>query len=151
MRACPIQHGEAKAEAEGPARPLTDRGHEEVQRVAQQAAPMGLPVAEILHAGERGSRQTAAILAEHLWLCRGLREADHVAPTHDPAAAREPLMLVGHLPHLNRLASSLLVGDPWREIIRFRTGAIVCLDRPECGWLVRWVLTPELAGAPHPA
>jgi len=60
-------------------------------------------------------------------------------------AAREPLMLVGHLPHLSRLASSLLVGDPAREIIRFRMGGIVCLVKGETGWLLAWILTPELA------
>jgi phosphohistidine phosphatase len=62
-------------------------------------------------------------------------------------AAREPLMLVGHLPHLRRLASLLLVGDPEREIIRFRNGAVVCLVTMEGRWLVQWVLTPETAGA----
>ncbi len=55
-------------------------------------------------------------------------------------------MLVGHLPHLRRLASLLLVGDPEREIIRFRNGAIVCLVQGDGHWLLQWVLTPELAG-----
>jgi phosphohistidine phosphatase len=77
---------------------------------------------------------------------------DGLAPADDPGrakseveAAREPLMLVGHLPHLSRLASLLLVGDPGREIIRFRNGAIVCLVQAEGRWLLQWVLTPELA------
>ncbi len=54
-------------------------------------------------------------------------------------------MLVGHLPHLGRLASSLLVGEPEREIIRFRNSAIVCLVKSESGWLLQWILTPEMA------
>jgi phosphohistidine phosphatase len=77
---------------------------------------------------------------------------DGLAPADDPGrakseveAAREPLMLVGHLPHLSRLASLLLVGDPGREIIRFRNGAIVCLVQGEGRWLLQWVLTPEFA------
>ncbi|MBI3989381.1 MAG: hypothetical protein HY347_07165 [candidate division NC10 bacterium] len=48
-------------------------------------------------------------------------------------AAQEPLMLVGHLPHLSRLTSALLVGDPEREVIRFRMGAIVCLSKTAGG------------------
>ncbi len=59
------------------------------------------------------------------------------------AADRE--MLVGHLPHLSRLASLLLVGDPAREIVAFRMGAIVCLSREEGQWRLRWILVPELA------
>jgi phosphohistidine phosphatase len=60
-------------------------------------------------------------------------------------------MLVGHLPHLSRLASALLLGDPGREIVRFRMGAIVCLVRAEGRWLLQWVLTPELARPGSPA
>jgi len=87
-----------------------------------------------------------------------MREMDGLAPADDPGkargeieSAREPLMLVGHLPHLSRLASWLLVGDPGREILRFRNGAIVCLVKSEGAWLVQWVLTPELAGGPRMA
>lgn len=59
-------------------------------------------------------------------------------------SAAEPLMLVGHLPHLRRLASSLLVGDADKEVIRFRNGAIVCLLKAGEVWLLQWLLTPEL-------
>lgn len=154
MRLYLVQHGEAKPEAEDPARPLTDRGREEVQRVARHAAALGLQIAEIRHSGKLRARQTAEILAEELSPRLGVREMDGLAPTDDPAkaraeveAAREPLMLVGHLPHLSRLASFLLVGDPGREIIRFRMGAIVFLARPEGSWVLQWILTPELTSA----
>lgn len=150
-----VQHGEAKGEAEDPARPLTPRGREEVGRVARHAAALGLRIAEIRHSDKLRARQTAQILAEHLSPARGVRETAGLAPTDDPAkvraeveAAGEPVMLVGHLPHLSRLASSLVVGDPGEEIIRFRMGAIACLARADGGWAVQWILTPELASGP---
>ncbi len=149
-----VQHGEAKAEAEDPARPLTDRGREEVRRVARHAAAVKLQVAEIRHSGRLRARLTAEILAEHLSPPGGTREIEGLGPTDDPGkarreieAAQDSVMLVGHLPHLSRLASSLLAGDPGREIIRFRMGAIVCLARVEGRWLLQWILTPELAGS----
>ena len=147
-----VQHGEAKPEAEDPARPLTNRGREEVRRVAERAAALGIQVAEIRHSGKLRARQTAEILGAALSPLHGVREMDGLAPTDYPVkakaeveSAREPLMLVGHLPHLSRLASLLLLGDFGREIIRFRNGAIVCLVRGEAGWLLQWILTPELA------
>jgi phosphohistidine phosphatase len=150
-----VQHGEAKPETKDPQRPLTDRGHEEVRRVARYAAAVGVRVAEIRHSGKLRARQTAEILAEHLKPPKGVHVMEGLEPNADPGKTRADLeqagdgvMLVGHLPHLARLASSLLVGDPGREIVRFRNGAIVCLVRAEGGWLVRWILTPELAGAP---
>lgn len=155
MEAYLVQHGEAKPEAEDPARPLTDRGREEVRRVAQHAAALGLRVAEIRHSGKVRARQTAEIFAGALSPSHGVREMDGLAPADDPGrakseveSAREPLMLVGHLPHLSRLASLLLVGDPGRELIQFRNGAIVCLVKVESRWLLAWILTPELVKGP---
>ncbi len=54
-------------------------------------------------------------------------------------------MLVGHLPHLSRLASLLLTADPAREIIAFRMGGMVCLSEWEGQWRLHWILTPEIA------
>jgi phosphohistidine phosphatase len=156
LRVYLVQHGEAKPEAEDPARPLTDRGRDEVRRVAERAAALGIQVAEIRHSGKSRARQTAEIFAAALSPSRGMRETEGLAPADDPGKARaaiesacDPLMLVGHLPHLSRLASLLLLGDPGREIIRFRNGAIICLAKVQDHWLVQWILTPELAGGPR--
>ena len=145
-----VQHGEAKPEQEDPARPLTDRGRGEVERVAQAARRSGVGVAEILHSGKLRAQQTAELLAAALSPVGGVRAVAGLAPLDDPAAARElldqaaaPRMIVGHLPHLSRLTSLLLVGDPTREIVSFRMGAIVCLTREEEGWRLKWILTPD--------
>ncbi len=146
-----VQHGEAKPEAEDPARPLSERGREEVERVARHAASLHLRVAEIRHSDKLRARQTAEIFARHLFPSPVIREVDGMAPEDALGkamaaiqAAAGPLMLVGHLPHLRRLASSLLVGDADKEVVRFRNGAIVCLVQVGEGWLLQWILTPEL-------
>jgi phosphohistidine phosphatase len=146
-----VQHGEATPEREDPARPLTLRGRREVERVAQAAKRSGVEIAEIVHSGKLRAQQTAELLAAALSPVEGLRAVAGLAPMDDPAAARElldqaaaPRMLVGHLPHLSRLTSLLLVGDPAREVVSFRMGAIVSLSREEAGWRLKWILTPEL-------
>ncbi len=65
---------------------------------------------------------------------------------------QQSVMLIGHLPFLSRLASVLLVGDAERTLLRFRMGGVVCLATDSSGagetaggWLVAWMLTPELA------
>jgi phosphohistidine phosphatase len=56
-----------------------------------------------------------------------------------------PVILVGHLPHLSRLTGLLVAGDPKREIVSFRMGALIALTRAENGpWQIRWILPPEL-------
>ena len=174
-----VQHGESVPEREDPARPLTERGRQEVERVARTVAKLrvALDLVAISHSGKLRAQQTAEILAEHLQPARGVLQVSSLAPKDDPAIARQaleasggPQMLVGHLPHLSRLASLLLVGDAAREVIAFRMGGIVCLGRDvgsaaaggigggSAGdtagtaavrrggaWRLHWVLTPELA------
>lgn len=145
-----VQHGEAAPEQVDPARPLTDRGRAEVERVAGAAARLGLSVPLIRHSGKLRARQTAEILARHLAPGRGTEERAGLHPNDDPAlVARdlerggEPCLLVGHLPHLARLASLLLLGEPDRPIIAFRMGGLVHLRRGPEGWRLVWILTPE--------
>ncbi len=52
-------------------------------------------------------------------------------------------MLVGHLPHLARLAAHLLTGDSDHPVVRFRPGGLVALEPADAGWLVSLVLPPE--------
>jgi len=147
-----VQHAEAKPEQEDPARPLTDRGRREVERVARAAARAGLQVAHIAHSGKLRARETAEILAAEVSPPGGVAQLAGLAPMDDPAIAQraveeltEHTMLVGHLPHLSRLASLLVVGDPALDIVAFRMGGIVCLEHQEGRWQVGWALTPELA------
>ena len=132
-----VRHGEAVSELVDPTQPLSERGRAGVARVARQAATIGLAVAEIL--------------ARHLTPPPDLQEVDWLAPTADPGMAQdaalsavEPLMLVGHLPHMARLASLLLTGNPNREVVRFRNATVVCLERVEDDWVLLWALGPDL-------
>jgi phosphohistidine phosphatase len=150
-----VRHGEAESELVEPTQPLRERGRADVTRIARHAARIKVAVAEIRHSTRLRAKQTAEILAAHLEPVQGLRETEDLEPTYDPGKAQdaieavaEPLMLVGHLPHLARLASLLLVGDPNREIVRFRPGTIARLERAERGWILGWVLTPEIADPP---
>jgi phosphohistidine phosphatase len=58
--------------------------------------------------------------------------------------AKMPLMIVGHLPYLSRLASLLVLGTTDKEIIKFTKGAVVCFDRSDDIWSIQWALIPEL-------
>jgi phosphohistidine phosphatase len=123
-----VKHGEAKLESEDPQRPLTARGNLEVEKVARFAAGLRLPVSQILHSGKFRARQTAEILAQYLNPPHGVREQEELAATDDPGIAEElvrqaaePIMLV-YLPHLSRLTSLLILGNPAKEVIRFLNG-----------------------------
>jgi phosphohistidine phosphatase len=145
-----IQHGEAKPEAEDPERSLTPKGEEEVRRVAAVAKKMDIRVLKVYHSGKRRAQQTADILASALTLpvesAQGLNPLDEVRPWAERILKEaKDLMIVGHLPFLERLTSFLLCGDESARVVLFRYGAIVCLDQIENrSWAVRWILMPEM-------
>ena len=146
-----VQHGEAKPESEDPERSLTERGAETVRRMATWAMQAGVRVAQIRHSGKRRAQQTAEILAEQLRPAMGVMRVEGLKPNDDVhsmavtvGAESEPLMLVGHLPFLSRLAGLLVAGEADAVVVRFRNSGIVCLHSREGRWSVDWVVPPEL-------
>lgn len=145
-----VRHGDAKNEAEDPARPLTDEGARKVETIAAWLSRRNAQVAEIQHSGKTRAEQTAAIFATHLSPARGVTTAPGLKPNDDvrPVAERlenrhDSLMIVGHLPFLSRLASFLVAESPKREVVRFQTGGVVCLAREEKRWTVAWSVDPH--------
>lgn len=148
-----VQHGEAKGEGEDPLRPLSEKGRQEAQRVAEALGKVGIRTPHIMHSGKLRARQTAEIFAESLGPSE-VREMIGLAPNDNPEAAesflegaKEPIMLVGHLPHLSRLASLLITGNTEPETVSFRMGGAVCMEK-EGKWMLKWAMTPEIT--PYP-
>ena len=146
-----MQHGEAKSEEEDPERRLADKGKEEVDAVATRLEKAGISPALIIHSGKVRARETAEIAGKRLNPEEGVRESENLKPMDDPKAIKEiiekrekDLMVVGHLPHLSKLCSLLLAGDEEKELVQFRMGGVVCLERKE-GWRLRWFIVPELS------
>jgi len=145
-----VQHGEAMNPEEDPDRPLTDRGATDVRRVAQLAAgARSVAVERVVHSGKTRARQTAEVWGEMLGV--PVEVSDGLAPLDDPriwatrvTAETGDLMLVGHLPHLAKLAGLLLAGDADRSVVAFRQGGLVGLGRGPAGWSV-WLVLPPAA------
>ena len=142
-----VQHGEAKSKEEDPERSLTEKGKEEVGNVARKLSESGVKVEHIYHSSKLRALQTADIFTTHLK--SHATEMEDLKPMDDPnliiesIEGKESIMLVGHMPHLSKLASRLLSGkdDP---VISFTMGAVVCLVKEE-KWEVKWILPPGLA------
>jgi phosphohistidine phosphatase len=144
-----VQHGLATREDEDPDRPLTEQGAVDVvATVDHVVSALGAAPTRILHSGKTRARQTAEIWAERLGCLA--EPADALAPNDHPAVwagraaqLHEDLMLVGHLPHLGRLAGLLVVGDAASSVVAFRPATVVALEHGDGGWAVGLVLPPE--------
>jgi phosphohistidine phosphatase len=147
-----VRHGEAKKEEEDPERGLTDKGMQDVRKIAAYTEKFNLRVDEIFHSVKARAQQTTKILAEHLKPGKGISQADNLLPMDDPglwamriAGMNEDIMLVGHLPFMAKLAGRLLCENTEKMFIDFKMGGIVCLKRFDDGrWAVEWMLAPEM-------
>jgi phosphohistidine phosphatase len=109
-------------------------------------------VERIFHSGKLRARQTAEIIGEALRPSAGIMETDGLAPLDDPliwvgrlSGMTEDSMLVGHLPHLQRLAALLLGGAAEKKVVAFTMGGIVALERDDEGnWSLAWMVRPDL-------
>jgi len=150
MRLYLVQHGEARSEAEDPERSLTGRGKEETRRISDATKKVGLRPSTIYHSGKKRAEQTADIIAMALDLStrlgQGLKPNDSIHPWVERISKEaKDLMIVGHLPFLEKLASFLVCGDEEAKLVLFRYSAILCLEKKESGgWAVDWFLKPEV-------
>ena len=146
-----VQHGKAVQEEVDPQRPLTEEGRQDTQKVAGFIKPLKISVDYLWHSGKKRAAQTAEILAEvvkykSLTAHTGLGPNDDVRVLKDElATTQQDIMIVGHLPFLNKLASLLLAGSESANIVAFTNSGIVCLTRYEKNqWQLDWAVIPEL-------
>jgi phosphohistidine phosphatase len=148
-----VQHAQAKSPEEDSERHLSEQGSADIEKAAAfVAAHTTLKVNRISHSGKARASQTAEILAKHLNPPAGVSAAEGLDPLADPsiwskqlADEKEDLMLVGHLPHLDKLAAKLICQDENKSVVAFQMGGIVCLEKRDSGqWRIRWMVTPKM-------
>lgn len=152
MRVYLIQHGKSKSKEEDPSRPLTDEGIRETEAIARFfGEALGLKARYLIHSPKLRVKQTAEIIKKYVPSIENVLETDAVSPLSDPKTISRKLddldedtIIVGHLPHLSRLASYLLCSDPNREIVQFRYSGIFCIEKKEDKWVIRFFITPDL-------
>ena len=152
-----VQHGEALSEEQDSRRPLSDTGRAAVAKVANYLAVrvphlVDSPIVELRYSGKLRARETAEILGRALCPQVCPTAVDSLQPNDDPGCIRAELesrrdertalMLVGHLPHLARLAGLLLVGDAGKSPVRVVNAAVLRLGFRGGSWAVDWFITP---------
>ncbi len=147
-----VQHGKSLSKEEDPDRGLSRQGMEETKAVAEMAAEKNLQVSRIIHSGKKRALQTAEIFMEILEPEVGLAKGPGLAPLDDvttfssTVSIEENIMLVGHLPFMERLVSYLVTGSSGTLVVKFQNSGIVCLDSESDSQsvFIRWTIFPGL-------
>ena len=143
-----VQHGEAAPKEVNPERPLTKKGRRDVSRMAKHLKKRGVRVIATWHSEKLRATQTAQILGEAVSIevvkQVGLAPENPADKWLEELGSRvRDVMIVSHLPFLERLASLLLAGQKPSPPIGFKPGKVVCLERKDGKWSLAWVAFPE--------
>ena len=107
----------------------------------------------VYHSGKTRARQTAEIMNSKINPGKEPQKKGGLSPLDDVWATAEEIkqeqkdfMIVGHLPHLEKLISLLVTGSDSSQVVRFQQGGVVCLRTHEAqkNWIIAWMLVPEI-------
>ncbi len=147
-----VQHGKNLSKEQDSQKGLSAQGIADVERIAQVAANYSVRPVRIIHSGKQRALQTAEIMAAALRPKNGVQGVDGIDPLDDAIAYARSLevsgdiMIVGHLPFLEKLASYLVTGQDQSPVFQLQNGGIVCLDyyRDTRQVVVKWALMPNI-------
>jgi phosphohistidine phosphatase len=147
-----IQHGKSLSKDQDPDQGLSAEGIAETERMAKLAKDYDVAVSQIRHSVKTRARQTAEIFAGALNPEQGIQEVSGIKALDDVAAyaadvdPSEDIMLVGHLPFMERMTAFLITGSIDKPVFKFQNSGIVCLDKdPEAqAWVIQWALMPKI-------
>ena len=152
MKVLLARHAQPKSRQQEADPTLSEIGWSQIRKTAAfvaQHADSGIQT--ILHSGKARARQTAEVLGQLLKLEDGVKESDGLKPMDAPEIwakrlswQNDNIALIGHLPHMAKLAALLLCKSSSDPMIEFTPATIVCLNRDDKGaWSLEWMINPD--------
>lgn len=146
-----VQHGICLSKDKDPEKGLSTAGAEQTRLIAGVAQNYQVPVKKIIHSGKKRALQTADILKDALLSEGNVEQVDGIRPMDDVVSfaqsidPNENMMVVGHLPFMERLVSHLTCNDTAQRVYKFQNSGIVCLDCEDRDWFIKWTLNPDIS------
>jgi phosphohistidine phosphatase len=145
-----VQHADAVSKDQDPARPLSRKGRGDAERMAAFLDESGVRMDRVFHSGKARAAETAAILCPDA----EAEVLDGIAPNDTTDKLMQAvnqwdgdIMIVGHLPFMNRMVSRLVAGSDEAGVVAFVPGCVVCLEQSEDGWSVVSMTPPGRSSA----
>jgi phosphohistidine phosphatase len=153
MKVLLARHAQPKPKEQEDDPTLSEIGWSQIRKTAAFAAQHAdSAIQTILHSGKARARQTAEVLGQLLKPNDDVRESDGLKPMDSPeiwakrlSRQNNNIALVGHLPHMAKLAALLLCKSSSDPMIEFTPATIVCLNRDDKGaWSLEWMVNPDM-------
>lgn len=154
-----LRHAQAVSEWQDLLQPLSVAGRQDIERLALwQQKTRHIQTEMIYHSSKLRAQQTAEILHAVGLPSAKISEKSGLMPNDSVEDMRyfieeewpilypnrSNLLIVGHLPYLERLVSLLLFNQPNKSSVDIQPCTIVCLTGNYGNWVIKWVLPPLL-------
>ncbi|MDY6793256.1 MAG: phosphohistidine phosphatase SixA [Thermodesulfobacteriota bacterium] len=148
-----VQHGKSLSKDVDPGQGLSKQGISESKRIAAVSKDYSIHVTQINYSTKTRARQTAEIFASALQPPGGIHEKiglkplDDVVVIADNIESKDNVMLIGHLPFMERLTAYLITGSMEKTVFKFQNSGVVCLDKdPDTrSWVIKWTIMPNIS------
>ena len=151
-----MQHGLALGQEVDPERSLSPEGEDQIRDSGRALKKLNISFDLIISSSKKRARQTAELVAESVGypISKILRteKLDPAAPASeilsflDSFREATRILLTGHLPSLNAVASKLLGAGGDSFLLRFENGGVCRIDCEtprEGSGILHWHLTPD--------
>lgn len=142
MKIILVQHGDAVPEEMDSERPLSAMGKEQARRAGEFLHAISACPALIVHSGKKRAQETAEIISDALGGVR-MEVRGHLNPKDgierivaEIQASEASLIVVGHMPFLGRLASSLVGAEETRMVVDVAQASPLIFSRSEGRYLL---------------
>lgn len=134
---------------------LSDEGKGVMRLEGRALKILGVHAAAILASPLKRAQETAHILRHELGYGGPVESRQELGPDSEIEAMMavcadpptSPVLVVGHAPSLEKLATHILIGSPVRTAVHLKAGGVACLsfsNRLKAGSAtMEWLLTPE--------
>ena len=151
MRLIIIRHGEANNPVLDPRKGLSIKGVAQAEEIAGFLRMQQDDLHEIWHSPKERAAQTAGIIAQILGLKSATVKRNDLNPNSsvEPVAAeitaqKQNVIIVSHLPFVDRLAGFMTGGNADAGLFRFTTCTALCLQKSDSWlWKIQWMVSPD--------
>ena len=145
-----MRHGDALQGANDSQRSLSEKGRQDIARVAQFLLQKQAQVDIFYHSPKKRALETAEIVREILNPQAVIEAKDGLAPNDsvenilpDMARWKKNTMVVSHLPFVSKLASRLVTGREDESLVSMPAGTVVILKNSDSSWKIEGIVFPE--------
>ena len=143
-----VRHGDYLPSDKDPKKSLSQKGINESKKIAEFLAKQKISVIAIWHSDKTRALQTAEIISKcidtsNLIARKDLGPAEPVNKfPQEILKSKGDVMIVGHIPFIQKLSGLLLVNSTNADIIRFSSSSVACLEYDKY-WEILWIANPD--------